>query len=170
MERCRGSGVIGATAMNTAIAVPNEITASTANRIRISVRSTMPAPMRCSTASKVAQRKAALGRKVRRDELEPITWVSVETGRKATGLDYGQVADAMGRHNRHQFAFRVTRPAGSDFAGHHGARRKLQSPYPISRNGTHDVTFRQDPGNSALRIGDHHRSNTFVGEDLGDGL
>ncbi len=47
------------------------------------------------TAQKVAQREAALGRPVNRDELEPVTWTTLETGRRATGIDYAKAREAI---------------------------------------------------------------------------
>ena len=47
------------------------------------------------TALKVAQREKDLGRPARRDEIETVTWISIETGRAATGLDYARARDAI---------------------------------------------------------------------------
>ena len=47
------------------------------------------------TALKVAQREKDLGRPARRDEIETVTWISIETGRNASGLDYARARDAI---------------------------------------------------------------------------
>ncbi|MCB1708734.1 MAG: amidase [Halioglobus sp.] len=46
------------------------------------------------SAKKVGQREKALGRKARQDELEPITWRSVETGRQISGVMDSEARDA----------------------------------------------------------------------------
>ncbi len=47
------------------------------------------------TALKLAQREAALGRAARRDEIEAITWTTIETGRKASGVEYARAREAI---------------------------------------------------------------------------
>ncbi|MFO0691554.1 MAG: amidase family protein [Myxococcota bacterium] len=46
-------------------------------------------------AAKVAAREKLLGRAARREELEPITWTTVTSGRAPSGIDYARARDAI---------------------------------------------------------------------------
>ncbi len=54
---------------------------------------------------KVGHREKALGRSVRKDELEPITWQGLEAGRKVTGIEYTEARDSLHHASRVLGAF-----------------------------------------------------------------
>lgn len=51
-------------------------------------------------AKNVARREQELGRKPREDELEPITWLGLEAGRKVTGVQDSEARDALHHASR----------------------------------------------------------------------